>query len=145
MGKFKVGDRVRVKNIEVGTNYHLYIFISEMSKYVGKKFTIKGDWGDGTYMLEGALYSWAEDWIEPVKSETKCSKEEEPKPKLYNGKVVCVTSLCNNVTKGKIYEFKDGYSQYDSGHRMPVFQEGVTSFGDLEKKIGGIFVELVED
>lgn len=191
MGKFKIGDKVRVKNIEVGTVSGRYWFVSEMSKYVGKKFTIKHDYADSSYKFEGVRYYWAEDWLEPAKTETiviyrngdktialdkttgkkaeaKCSKDdeydfyvgakiaferligedkakEEPKPTLYNGKVVCITSEYYELTKGKIYEFKDGYSRYDTGDRMLAFSGTVESFEDLEKKMPNVFIKLVEE
>ena len=191
MGKFKIGDKVRVKNIAVDTSSHGDIFVRAMCEYIGEKFTIKNEWCDGVYILDGLPYHWAEDWIEAVKPETiviyrdgdktvaldrrtgkkaeaKCSKEdtydfyagakiaferligedtakEEPKPKLYNGKVVCVTSQYVYLTKGKIYEFKNGYSQYDNGDRMPTHYDEVVSFEDLRKKMDSDFIELVED
>lgn len=190
MGKFKVGDRVRVKNTEGGTISGDYWFDSDMIKYIGEEFTIKRNCYDGAYKLEGIPYYWVEDWLEPANSETiviyrngdktvalykttgkkaeaKCSKEntydfytgariaferligedkakEEPKPKLYNGKVVCIRSS-GVLTKGKVYEFKDGFSKYDTGDRMPTWRDAVTSFEDLENKVGGIFIELVEE
>lgn len=190
MNKFKVGDKVRVKNIEVDTLSHGYWFMSGMSQYIGKEFTIKSDWGDNLYRCDEASYVWAEDWLEPVefetiviyrnddktvaldkgtgkKAEAVCSKEdiydfytgakiaferlisednkkEKPKPKLYNGKVVCLTSIGTALTKGRIYEFKDGYSQYDDGGRMPLTYDAVISFEDLNGKMGNIFVEIVE-
>ena len=191
MGKFKVGDKVKVKEVEAGTISHGYTFANGMSECIGKEFTIEKDHGCGAYWLESTWYFWAEDWLEPVepetiviyrngdktiavdkiagkKAEAKCSKDdtydfytgakiaferligedkakEEPKPKLYNGKVVCVKSLCVSITKGKIYEFKDGYSKYDNGARMPCMFDAATSFEDLENKIDGKFIELVEN
>lgn len=191
MGKFKVGDKVKVKNVTVGTCSHNVVFISEMSKCIGKEFTIAERYWDGTYNLNGVLFGWSEDWLEPAKPETiviyregdktvaldkttgkkaeaKCSKDdtydfytaakiaferliaedktkEEPKPKLYNGKVVCVKPMLSCITKGKIYKFKDGYSKYDDGSRMPTFRDGFDSFEDLKNSMVGEFIELVED
>ena len=191
MRKFKVGDKVRVKNIKVGTLSCGWPFSVSMVKYIGKEFTIAEDCGGGVYRFIGSPFYWAEDWLEPAKPETiviyrngdktvaldkttgkkaeaKCSKDdeydfytgakiaferligenkikEESKPKLYNGKVVCVTSPHNYLTKGKIYEFKDGYSRYDNGDCMPSWRDAVTSFEDLKDKIGNMFIELVED
>ena len=193
MGKFKTGDKVRVKNVAVHTCSNLYTFVDGMSKYIGKEFTIKYDYGNGDYMLDGIPYFWSEDWLESVMPETiviyrngdktiarnkrtgeeaeaKCSKDdeydfytgakiafnrlagedkakEEPMPKLYNGKVVCIkpASSPSLLTRGKIYEFKDGYSKYDSGDRMPFYHDAVISFEDLRKKVDEEFVELVED
>lgn len=145
--KLKVGDKVRVRDIKVGTISHGWIFGSFMSEYVGKTFTIAKVGNDDDYRLKGLSYAWAEDWLEPAKPETiviyrngdktvaldkrtgkkaeaKCSKDdeydfyvgakiaferligagrakEEPKPKLYNGKVVCVTSRFKRLRKAK--------------------------------------------
>lgn len=71
MGKFRVGDKVKVKNIEVGTTFHHYSFTPEMSKYIGKEFTIENDCDDGDYMLEGLWCFWAKDWLEPIKIRNK--------------------------------------------------------------------------
>lgn len=71
--------------------------------------------------------------------------KEEPKPKLYNGKVVCVEPACGLLTKGRVYEFKNGYSQYDDGDPMPFFNSAVTSFEDLERRMSSKFIELVEN
>lgn len=71
--------------------------------------------------------------------------EEAAKPKFYNGKVVCVRSYRDMVTKGKIYEFKNGFSKYNNGCRMPFANVTVTSFEDLKEMMGDRFVELVED
>lgn len=191
MGKFKAGDKVRVKDIKIGTVSHGYNFVYGMTKYIGKIFTIGVCCDDSCYMLKEAMYCWAEDWLEPVnreritiyrngdktvaldkttgrKAEAKCSKDdeydfytgakiafnrlvgedkarEEPMPKLYNGKVVCIKSTCEDITEGKIYEFKDGYSKYDDGNRMPLMRDAVTSFEDLVEKMSSEFVELVEE
>lgn len=191
MNKFKVGDKVRVKNVEVGTFSCDWPFVEAMVKYIGKKFTIAEDCGNGIYRFISSPFNWAEDWLEPAETETiviyrngdktialdkttgkkaeaKCSEddtydfytgakiaferligedkaEEQPKPKLYNGKVVCVKPTYWELTKGKIYEFKDGFSKFDNDDRMPSFYDAVTSFKDLEEKFSGIFIELVED
>lgn len=189
MEKFKVGDKVRVKDIEVGTFSNGCRFAEGMSKYIGKEFTIDTYYDDGNYSLNTLWYFWAEEWLESAKPETiviyrngnktvaldkttgrkaeaKCSEEDtydfytsakvaferligddniKEGRKLYNGKVVCITSQYKDVTKGKIYEFKDGYSKYDDGARMPCILDAVTSFEDLKDKIGDEFIELVED
>lgn len=188
MGKFKVGDKVKVRDVKVSTVSYGWPFAISMVKYVGKEFTIAEDC-NGVYRFISSPFYWAEDWLEPVKPETiviyrngdktvalnkttgkkaeaKCSKEDtydfytgariaferlidedkilEPMPKLYNGKVVCVKSKSTYITEGRIYEFKDGYSKYDDGSRMPLVGSGITSFEDLEKGMFTEFVELVE-
>lgn len=192
MEKFRFGDKVRVRDIKVGTLSCGWPFTVSMVKYIGKEFTIAEDCGNGVYRFIGSPFYWAEDWLELVEPETiviyrngdktiarnkrtgeeaeaKCSKDDEydfytgakiaferligedkakeaPKPKLYNGKVVCITSLYKFLTKGKVYEFKNGFSQYDDGSRLPTYRDAVTSFEDLKNRIGsGEFIELVED
>lgn len=39
-------------------------------------------------------------------------------PKYYNGKVVCISEL-PGFTKGKVYEFKNGYTTSDDGDKFP--------------------------
>lgn len=74
------------------------------------------------------------------------SKEPEPKtPKLYNGKVVCVEARwAHDLTRGKIYEFKDGVSRYDNGELFPRTREPYTSFEQLTRTHGATFIEVVE-
>ena len=75
-------------------------------------------------------------------------EELEEKRALYNGKVVCIKSMYitqRMLTKGKIYEFKNGFSRYDNGDRVPFVLDAVTSFEDLEERLPGTFIELVED
>ena len=64
MGKFKVGDRVRVKNVEAGIISCNCWFVPEMRQYIGKVFTIKHNYADDSYSFEGVQYHWAEDWLE---------------------------------------------------------------------------------
>ena len=190
MGKFKIGDKVRLKNVKVGALSHCCIYYPDMSKYIGKVFTIEKHYGNGIYGLGGLSYGWAEGCLEPAKPETiviyrngdktvaldkttgkkaeaKCSTEdaydfytgakiaferligedkpkEEPKPKLYNGKVVCVRARCPGFTKGKIYVFKGGYTKYDDGKCVPMF-DPITSFENLEKFFTSEFIDLGED
>ena len=189
MGKFNVGDKVRVRHTKVVTNLSLDGFIPEMNKYIGKEFTIEEECGDGVYALKGLEYFCAEDWLEPAKletiviyrngdktvaldkttgkkAETICSKEDaydfytgakiaferlvdddkvKGEPKLYNGKVVCLTSWNKSLTKGRIYEFKNGYAKYDDGTRLPTWNDAIESLEDLIKITGNEFIELVED
>ena len=66
------------------------------------------------------------------------------RPTYYNGKVVCVATNDNNfVTKGKIYEFKDGYSVDDVGSRLPVTRP-VESLEDLNIRLYSKYIEVVE-
>lgn len=68
----------------------------------------------------------------------------EDKPKLYNGKVVCVDpkgiELC--YTKGKIYEFKDGEGRDDLG--LIIGDYGISSFKELQDACFVKWLEVVE-
>lgn len=70
----------------------------------------------------------------------------EEKPKLYNGKVVCVSSGLYSVgyTKGKIYQFKNGYTVGDNGTTRPTTCKPIACLGELERKYPGIWLEVVE-
>lgn len=46
-------------------------------------------------------------------------KPEPPKPKYYNGKVVCIKSPYSWWTVGKVYEVKDGHITADDGDLYP--------------------------
>ncbi len=63
------------------------------------------------------------------------------KPKYYNGKVVCVDTICPSVlTKGRIYTVTDGVFTYDTGDITKYIQ----SFIDLCDRFESKFVEVVE-
>ena len=70
----------------------------------------------------------------------------EDKSKYYNGKVVCVSSSIYSLgyTKGKIYQFKNGYMVDDDGTTRPILCEPIACFGNLEKKYPGVWLEVVE-
>lgn len=69
-----------------------------------------------------------------------------------NFKARCVESSDSGLTVGKIYEFKNGYSNWNDGTRLPQFKKnGISrfrSFADLEKwfDVKGIskFEEVIE-
>ena len=68
----------------------------------------------------------------------------EDKPKLYNGKVVCVDNKGNELcyTKGKIYEFKDGTGRDDLG--LIIGDYGISSFEELQDACFVKWLEVVE-
>ncbi len=70
----------------------------------------------------------------------------EDKPKLYNGKVVCVSSgiYSFGYTKGKIYQFKNGYTVDDDGTTRPTCCIPIEGFEALERKYPGVWLEVVE-
>ena len=69
---------------------------------------------------------------------------EEPKPPLYNGKVVCIDNSFNPkaYTVGKIYEFKDGQFKDDMDYIIPTTP--CTSFEDWSRCTVSKFIEVVE-
>ena len=133
-----------------------YIFLEGELEPVNKKKIIITS--DGKETL-ARLY----DGYEVIKSAiAKCSPEEtfdfetgariafdrlvgekpvEEKPKYYNGKVVCVESVCSRLlTKGKIYTIIDGEFTFDKDGK--VYE--IKSFEDLSDRFESKFVELVE-
>lgn len=80
--RFKVGDKVRVRNdLEEGSYYGDVIFAFGMENLKGKEFTVQGiDSIDSTYALsDGYGYWWADEMLEPVKE-----KEMVSHPSHYN-------------------------------------------------------------
>ena len=73
----------------------------------------------------------------------------EDKPKLYNGKVVCIeasyySSRCTGFTKGKIYRFAEGFMLDDDNEVRPATGIPIKSFEDLKKKLCCQWLEVVE-
>ena len=70
---------------------------------------------------------------------------KEDKPKLYNGKVVCVDpNGIRSYTKGRIYQFKDGTTCTDEG--VPIFhsKHKIRNFKELQSCSLAIWLEVVE-
>lgn len=64
---------------------------------------------------------------------------------LYNGKVVCVEPFGNDIyTKGKIYQFKDGFLTANDGDTYPDNSHRCYSFEDWVKWTSAKFIEVVE-
>ena len=69
----------------------------------------------------------------------------EDKPKLYNGKVVCVDpNGIRSYTKGRIYQFKDGTTCTDEG--VPIFhsKHKIRNFEELQSNSLAKWLEVVE-
>lgn len=69
------------------------------------------------------------------------------KPKLYNGKVVCVSSnsFALGYTKGKIYQFRNGRTLDDDGTTRPSkMTDAIEDFKDIERRYPGVWLEVVE-
>lgn len=91
-------------------------------------------------------WSYSPTEYEVVEKVTK----EEPKPKYYSGKVVCVTSRQKDFTVGKVYEIKDGKFTDNNGNTRPATEDRVTCEDDLtnDSYFKGWFyhfISLVED
>lgn len=71
---------------------------------------------------------------------------KEEKPKLYNGKIVCVSNYMNtnNLTVGKIYEIKDGFYLDDDGAKRPHDRKAIKNLEEYFSRTYAKFVELVE-
>lgn len=70
---------------------------------------------------------------------------ETKKPKLYNGKVICVNPRQNaeSYTKGKIYEIEDGLLTTDKGNKLPRTAE-IHTFEELQEWSTAEWLEVVE-
>ena len=109
--KFKIGDRVRKTNMPnqpTGT-------IIEIDKYdVNIPYMVKLDNGEKRWSYEHNL--------ELIPDE----------PKYLNGKVVCVKSMYEWWTVGKVYEVKDGVITADDGDTYPSsLREPYKDFDDV--------------
>jgi hypothetical protein len=62
---------------------------------------------------------------------------------FFSGKVVCVNSKNSFCTKGKVYEFKDGYSTNDDGEKMP-YCTRIKNVNHLNDVLYSDFIEMVE-
>lgn len=63
-------------------------------------------------------------------------KEEEPQ--LYNGRVVCVESICNVLTEGKIYNVVNGVITFDNGEESREYED----FDDIQASFFSKFIEV---
>lgn len=70
--------------------------------------------------------------------------ELDDSPEYFNGKVVCVKSKDNFLTKGKIYEFHDGISADDDDAPFPYVGGRVESVEELNRCFRSDFIEVVE-
>ena len=72
MTKFKIGDKVKVRDIKPGY-YEKDSFETDMLGYVGKTFTIRSVGFDGGYpiRLKGVDFNYQPDWLELIKDQQK--------------------------------------------------------------------------
>ena len=68
MMKFKIGDKVRVKeSVSCGDTRGGIEFIYDMEKYIGKIICVEdADWEDNSYLYDG--YWFCEEWLEEVEA-----------------------------------------------------------------------------
>ena len=77
--KYKIGDRVRIRNLEVNDVYGEVYVIDEMLEYCGKIVEIEkinNTFNDRYYILKDCKLLWHGDMLEPIKVETKKTKEK---------------------------------------------------------------------
>lgn len=152
MSKFKVGDRV------VGLAEPVFLDkFEEGKKYVFDKATYE-TWsiqshakvhGNGWQnLIDGlivdvndehdgdvGLYSVAPEWCKEVKGEKET-------PKYYNGRVIFVNESEPGYTKGKIYEFVNGYLRDDDGDLRPKASKPIKNLD--EYNLYKDFIEVIE-
>ena len=79
MKTFKVGDKVRIKDMEVSSSsMDGIVFVSEMRSYIGKEATIEAMYRNAYIYLDidKNLCSWSAEWLEPVEDECKHENRE---------------------------------------------------------------------
>jgi hypothetical protein len=64
MAKFKKGDRVVVLPRKEGQDVQGPHYVNRMLRYSGKVFTVKTQYIEGVYVLEGVDYNWHSDWLQ---------------------------------------------------------------------------------
>lgn len=69
---------------------------------------------------------------------------DEEKSKYFTGKVVCIDCRNDFLTKGKIYEFKDGLSIDDENDVFPFSKDRITDIDNLNKRMCSEFIEIKE-
>lgn len=67
MGKFKVGDKVRVRNdLNIGESYRGVTFVGPMKEYKGKIFEIKDIEDEDVIFLKDISFAWVYEMLEKV-------------------------------------------------------------------------------
>ena len=77
--KYNIGDKVRIRNLEVNDVYGEVYVIDEMLEYCGKIVEIEkinNTFNDRYYILKDCKLSWHGDMLEPIRVETKKTKEK---------------------------------------------------------------------
>lgn len=104
-------------------------------------------WSNGA---TSGYYESFEDFIKQNPSYAKCfvllKDGDDPKKILekhsfYNGRIVFTEQL-PDLTKGKIYEIKDGKLTNDRGHVFPIFCRKFKTFDNVSEFFGGKVIEI---
>lgn len=116
--KFKKGDKVRIARSGKGLTDCAGDWCPFMKEYIGDVVTIERSYDYSSeivgYMVKENTYVWDGRLLESV------TEEEIAKSKYFTGKVVCINdNYREDITKGKIYNFKDGEALDDAGDRFP--------------------------
>ena len=77
--KYNIGDKVRIRDLEVNDVYGEVYVIDEMLEYCGKIVEIEkinNTFNDRYYILKDCKLLWHGDMLEPIKVETKKTKEK---------------------------------------------------------------------
>lgn len=101
----KAGDILKVSNVSVGS----------MVKVKSKDHPRQNEMRN---VSSGSLWNYLPSEYEVVEKSGKTIKVE-PKPTVYNGKVVCIKSGYDWWTVGKVYEVKDGIITSNDGDAYP--------------------------
>ena len=76
--KYNIGDKVRIRNLEVNDVYGEVYVIDEMLEYCGKIVEIEkinNTFNDRYYILKDCKLLWHGDMLEPIKVETKTKEK----------------------------------------------------------------------
>ena len=94
MSKFKIGDKVKLRNdLVVGKYYNDVYFSDEMCKNLGKEFVVHDIDIEGYYTIKTVKCSYilnesfSEEMLEPIKNESKKTESEEIKMEQNNNKL----------------------------------------------------------
>ena len=77
--KYNIGDKVRIRNLEVNDVYGEVYVIDGMLEYCGKIVEIEkinNTFNDRYYILKDCKLLWHGDMLEPIKVEAKKTKEK---------------------------------------------------------------------
>ena len=147
MSKYKVGDKVKVReNLVGGKIYEGQTAISDMTELKGKEVTIETvlDRDTDKYIIkELTEYNWTNEMFEGL-------AKEEVKPKY----VKCITSEFRNIAKDEVYEvlkeYYDGYVLEQGSYSKRYFEEVETQIEEVSEpmsipKKGTIKYRITDD